>query len=45
MNDWLERNRVFTQEKNWPNITRKGDPLPDSEEWKDKPDKLQYLER
>ncbi len=41
--DWLERNRVFTQEKQWPNITRKGEPLPDSEEWKDKPGKLQYL--
>ena len=41
--DWLERNRVFTQEKAWPNITRKGDPLPDSEAWKDKPGKLEYL--
>ena len=41
--DWLERNRVFSQEKGWPNITRKGESPTDSEAWKDKPDKLQYL--
>ena len=29
----------------WPNITEQKDPLPDSDDWKDKPDKLQYLER
>jgi len=31
--------------KTWPNLTRKKDPLADAEEWKDKPDKLQYLEK
>ncbi|MCO5099583.1 MAG: ferredoxin family protein [Burkholderiaceae bacterium] len=29
----------------WPAITRKKEPLPDAEQWKDVPDKLQYLER
>lgn len=41
--EWMERNRAFSQEKAWPNVTRKGDPLPDADEWKDKPDKLQHL--
>jgi len=31
--------------KDWPLITDKKDPPPDADEWKDKPDKLQYLER
>ncbi len=31
--------------ENWPNITEKKDALPDAEEWADKPNKLQYLER
>lgn len=31
--------------KSWPNLTRKKDPLSDAEEWKDKPNKLQYLEK
>ncbi len=34
---WAERNRTFAQA--WPNITRKGEPLPDADEWKDKPGK------
>ncbi|KAA5606731.1 ferredoxin family protein [Roseospira marina] len=38
---WLELNREFAEK--WPNITRKGDPLPDSDEWKDKPDKKALL--
>ena len=29
----------------WPNLTRKKDSLPDAEEWKDKPSKLQYLDK
>ena len=29
----------------WPSITRTKDPLPDADEWKDVPAKLQYLER
>lgn len=29
----------------WPNLTRKKDPLPEAEEWKDKPDKFQYLDK
>ncbi|MCL4185286.1 MAG: DUF3470 domain-containing protein [Burkholderiaceae bacterium] len=31
--------------RSWPSITRTKDPLPDAEQWKDEPDKLQYLER
>lgn len=31
--------------KTWPNLTRKKDALPDADEWKDKPNKLQYLEK
>jgi ferredoxin len=29
----------------WPNITRKKDPLPDAEKWKDQPNKLSQLKR
>ncbi len=38
---WLEINTKFAAI--WPNITRKGDPLPDSEEWDGKPDKEAML--
>lgn len=31
--------------KKWPNIVRRKDPLPDADEWKDKEDKLVYLEK
>ena len=31
--------------REWPVITQMKDAPPDAEEWKDKPDKLQYLER
>lgn len=31
--------------KHWPNINSRKAALPDADEWKDKPDKLQYLER
>jgi ferredoxin len=34
---WLERNRTYATE--WPNITRKGTPPDDADEWKDKPGK------
>jgi len=27
----------------WPNISERKEPLPDAEEWKDKPNKLKYL--
>lgn len=39
--DWLEINREFSEK--WPNITRKGEQLPDSDEWKDKPGKKDLL--
>jgi len=39
--EWLEINREFSEK--WPNITRKGDPLPDADGWKDKPDKKDLL--
>ncbi len=38
---WLEINANYAN--TWPNITRKGEPPPDAEEWKDKPDKLKQL--
>ena len=31
--------------KIWKPITRQKDPLPDADQWKDKPNKLQYLEK
>ena len=31
--------------QHWPVITQMKDAPPDADEWKDKPDKLQYLER
>lgn len=39
--EWIEINRQYAE--TWPNITRKGDPLPDSDAWKDKPDKKALL--
>ncbi|MBM3492160.1 MAG: ferredoxin family protein [Alphaproteobacteria bacterium] len=35
---WLEQNREFATQ--WPNITRKGEPLPDADDYKDMPDKF-----
>jgi ferredoxin len=40
---FLELNAELAQQ--WPVITQMKDALPDADEWKDKPDKLQYLER
>jgi ferredoxin len=40
-NDWKETNRKFAAE--WPNITRKGEPLPDADDWKGKPGKAALL--
>src|SRR3954451_12270950 len=36
-NDWLEQNRTYSAL--WPNITRKGTPPDDADDWKDKPGK------
>lgn len=38
---WLEVNRDYAAK--WPNINRKGEALPDAEEWKGKPDKEKLL--
>ncbi|MCF8482325.1 MAG: ferredoxin family protein [Rhodospirillum sp.] len=38
---WLETNRKFADV--WPNITRKREPLPDADDWKDKPNKAELL--
>ncbi|MBB4284869.1 ferredoxin FdxA [Roseospira goensis] len=38
---WIEINREFSEQ--WPNITRKGDPLPDADDWKDKPGKKDFM--
>ncbi len=40
---FIELNRELS--KGWPAITEVKSALPDAEEWKDKPGKLQYLER
>jgi ferredoxin len=39
--DWLETNRQYSGE--WPNITRKGEALPDADEWKGKEGKTELL--
>ncbi|MEE9139289.1 MAG: ferredoxin FdxA [Alphaproteobacteria bacterium] len=36
---WLETNQKYSEL--WPNITRKGDPPEDADDWKDVPDKFQ----
>lgn len=41
--EFLELNAELAQQ--WPMITSRKDPLPDADQWKDVPDKLQYLER
>ncbi len=38
---WAEQNRTYAA--TWPNITRKGEPPPDADEWKDKPDKAELF--
>lgn len=38
---WLDINTKYAAE--WPNITRKGEPLADADEWKDKPGKADML--
>ncbi|GBQ76161.1 ferredoxin FdxA [Acetobacter malorum] len=38
---WAELNASYSTK--WPNITRKGTPPADAEEWKDKPDKAGQL--
>jgi len=40
---FLELNAELSRD--WPVINQQKDPLPDADEWKDEPDKLQYLER
>jgi ferredoxin len=40
---FIALNAELSQE--WPVITEMKDPPPDADDWKDKPDKLQYLER
>ena len=38
---WLKLNADFADK--WPNISRKGEPPPDSDEWRDKPGKLELF--
>jgi ferredoxin len=42
MQFWIDLNGRLA--KKWPNITKKKDALPDAEEWKDKPNKIDLLE-
>lgn len=42
MEFWVDLNRKLASK--WPNIVSKKDPLPEAEEWKDKPGKLKSLE-
>jgi ferredoxin len=39
---WTDLNTKLS--KKWPNITKKKPALPDADEWKDKPNKLDLLE-
>jgi ferredoxin len=39
---WTDLNRRMSEK--WPNITKKKDALPDADEWKDRPNKLDLLE-
>jgi len=39
---WYDLNEKLS--KKWPNITAKKDPLPDAEEWNNKPNKIDLLE-
>ena len=39
---WLEQNRTYAGL--WPNITRKGEPPADADEWKDKPGKGEFFD-
>ena len=41
LDKWLDINTRFANE--WPNITRKGTPPADTDEWSGKPDKEKYL--
>jgi len=38
---WAETNRAYSTQ--WPNITRKGEPPPDADEWKDKSGKAELF--
>ena len=38
---WLELNAKYAEE--WPNITRKGTPPPDADEWREVADKFQHF--
>lgn len=40
---WTDLNKELSSK--WPNINSKKEALPDAEEWKDKPNKLDLLER
>ena len=41
--EFIELNDTLSRE--WPNITQKKDPLPDSEQWDGAPNKREHLER
>ena len=38
---WLEINTEYADK--WPNINRKGEPPPDADEWRDKPNKAELF--
>ena len=38
---WTELNRTYAQQ--WPNITRKGEPPPDADEWKGVAEKFEHF--
>ena len=40
--EWLPLNVKFSKE--WPNITKRKEPFPDAEAWKDVPNKKKFLE-
>jgi len=42
---WLDLNKELSQNKKWPVITKKKEALPDADQWKDKPNKRDLLEK
>ena len=41
--NWLELNADYADK--WPNISRKGEPPSDSDDWRDKPGKLEHFSK
>jgi ferredoxin len=40
---WVEHNREYAEK--WPNVTKKGTPPDDADDWRGKPDKMQFFSK